>query len=98
MLLALLACFVGMGGFMHKVLGDFRVEMRSIQDISDKDTSTKLKRQYDRFDEFKEHIEGTHTRKEVCLVIHDQLKDELKEIKSDVKEILKKVKFNGNAT
>jgi len=60
------------------------------------DTDKKVGRIYQRFDEFKDHLEETHTRREVCEIQHKQLKEDLNEIKSDVKAILKRIKFNGD--
>lgn len=54
------------------------------------DTEKKITRMYQRFDTYKEHLETTHTRKEVCDVKHEQIANDLTEIKKDVKELLKK--------
>lgn len=59
------------------------------------DTDKKLGTMYRRFDEYKEHLENTHTRKEVCDVKHEQITHDLAEIKKDVKELLKKA--NGKS-
>ena len=61
-----------------------------------KDTDRKIGKMFSRFDEFKEHMEITHTRREVCDIQHTQLKNDLTEIKLDVKTLLKKLKFNGD--
>ena len=54
------------------------------------DTDKKFGTMYRRFDEYKDHLERTHTRKEVCDVKHEQIATDLTEIKKDVKELLKK--------
>ena len=53
------------------------------------DTDKKVTRMFQRFDEYKEHLESTHTRKEVCDVKHEQLRSDVMEIKKDVKELIK---------
>lgn len=55
----------------------------------------KIGRVYGRFDEYKNHLEDTHTRKEVCDIKHEQISNDLMEIKKDVKELLKKA--NGKS-
>ena len=47
-------------------------------------------RVYQRFDEYKEHLEKTHVSREVHDIKYEQLKGDLKEIKADVKSLLKK--------
>ena len=49
----------------------------------------KMGRMYQRFDEYKEHLEGTHVRREVCNIMHEQLRNDVTEIKKDVKDLLK---------
>ena len=53
------------------------------------DTDKKVTRMFQRFDEYKNHLEGTHTRREVCDVKHEQLTRDVSEIKKDVKDLLK---------
>jgi chromosome condensin MukBEF ATPase and DNA-binding subunit MukB len=48
-----------------------------------------IKRMYERFDEYKEHLESTHTRREVCEVLHKQLTLDVAEMKADIKSLLK---------
>lgn len=50
---------------------------------------------YRRFDEYKKHMEGTHVSEKVCGILHEQLNKDVSEIKSDVKELLRKA--NGKA-
>lgn len=45
---------------------------------------------YRRFDEYKKHMEGTHVSEKVCGILHEQLNKDVAEIKSDVKELLRK--------
>ena len=47
-------------------------------------------RVYERFDEYKKNLEGSHVRKEVCEVMHKQLVNDVNEVKKDVKELLKR--------
>ena len=49
-----------------------------------------INRVYQRFDEYKEHLEKTHVSKEVHDIKYDQLKSDINEIKTDVKQLLKK--------
>ena len=93
-----------MGTFIHKLVQDFRTEAKLARETIREDSRVKFGRIYERFDNYKDHLENTHTRKEVCLVMHDQIKDRLdvsdakiKEVGTDVKEILKRIKFNGNS-
>ncbi len=51
-------------------------------------------RVYERFDEYKKRLEETHVRKEVCEVMHAQLCQDMNEVKTDVKELLKRAR-NG---
>jgi hypothetical protein len=61
---------------------------------SNKDNDDKIKRVYQRFDEYKDHLEGTHVRKEICDLLHLQTSEDIKEIKADVKFILQEIR-NG---
>ena len=47
-----------------------------------------------RFDEYKETIKKEHVNKDVCKIIHEQLCVDVKEMKSDIKEIIR-VQRNG---
>lgn len=47
-----------------------------------------------RFDEYKETVKKEHVNKDVCKIIHEQLCGDIREIKSDVKEIMR-VQRNG---
>lgn len=58
---------------------------------SDKKVNTVFKR----FDEYKKHLEETHVSKEVCGILHNQIVEDIVEIKADVKELLTRAK-NGN--
>ena len=60
-------------------------------DKSDKKVGTVFKR----FDEYKKHLEETHVSKEVCGILHNQICEDIVEIKADVKELLTRSK-NGN--
>ena len=54
---------------------------------------------YKRFDQYKQHMEGTHVSKEVCGILHNQIIEDLVELKADVKKLLimaKNGKQNGN--
>lgn len=48
------------------------------------------KRMYGRIDEIKTYQEDNFTRKDMCQVLHNQVTQDLDEIKSDVKELLKR--------
>ena len=50
---------------------------------------------FKRFDEYKAHMEDTHVSKEVCGILHNQIVEDVIEIKADVKELLLRSK-NGN--
>lgn len=56
-----------------------------------------------RFDQYKRHLEETHVSKEVCGILHNQICEDIVEIKADGKatqkllnELLLLVKKNGN--
>jgi len=51
---------------------------------------TNINKVYNRFDEYKKHMEYTHVSKEVCGILHNQLVEDIVEIKSDVKKLLVK--------
>jgi hypothetical protein len=60
-------------------------------------------RMYGRFDEYKAHLEESHVSKEVCGILHNQICEDIVEIKADgkatqkaVNELLVMVKKNGN--
>ena len=53
-----------------------------------KDTDGKLTRMYKRFDTYKEHLELTHVRREVCDLHVTQLSADVSEVKADVKKLL----------
>jgi len=55
-----------------------------------KETDTKIKRVYTRLDEVKDGVDKKHVSKEVCSIIHKQIGDDVREIKSDVKKLLSK--------
>jgi len=50
----------------------------------------KIDRNYNRLDEVKEEINIGYTRKEVCAILHAQISQDLTEIKTDVKLLLRK--------
>ena len=45
---------------------------------------------YERIDEHKDYSNATYTRKDMCQVLHKQIKDDLAEVKLDVKKLLQK--------
>ena len=61
------------------------------------DTDSKIGRIYKRFDEYKDHIESTHTRREVCNIVHEQVATDLKELKQDIKALLKLANGHGKS-
>lgn len=58
-------------------------------------SSKKRKGTYRRLDEVKKDFEGKHVSKEVCGILHGQLKGDILEIKSDVKLLLRKNGINN---
>jgi len=60
------------------VLGNIRTEAK------------KRGRIYERIDEHKEHCTNTFVTKEVCNILHQEIKEDMKEIKTDVKKLLTK--------
>ena len=48
-----------------------------------------INRVYERFDEYKQHMEETHVSKEFFAFVHKQLVEDILEIKSDVKTLLR---------
>jgi len=58
-------------------------------------TEKKVGTVFKRFDEYKKHLEDTHVSKEVCGILHNQIVEDVVEIKADVKTLLLMAK-NGN--
>ena len=58
-------------------------------------TEKKMGTVFKMFDEYKKHLEETHVSKEVCSILHNQIVEDIVEIKADVKELLTRSK-NGN--
>ena len=54
------------------------------------DSTQRIGRVYQRLDEVKEKNDERYTSKEVCSVLHAQLKGDVTEIKADIKKILHK--------
>ena len=52
----------------------------------------KINRSYERLDTTKDYQDATFVRKDICSILHKQIVDDLSEIKTDVKILLK----NGN--
>jgi len=52
----------------------------------------KINRSYERLDTTKDYQDATFVRKDICRILHKQIVDDLSEIKTDVKILLK----NGN--
>ena len=57
---------------------------------SNKEHQDKVDRVYERFDEYKNHFEEKYTSKDICQVLHKQIKDDVAEIKADVKQLLQR--------
>jgi hypothetical protein len=55
-----------------------------------KEVNAKISRVYGRLDEVKDDTEGKYTRKDMCSTLHKQLRDDIQDIKSDVKELLRR--------
>jgi len=70
---------VGIVGFVWKIASD-----------NAKTTSTIFKR----FDDYKQSVKQEHVTKDVCDLVRTQLGDDIKEIKEDVKELVR-AKRNG---
>ena len=54
------------------------------------DQNKKISRVYGRFDEYKNHFEEKHVSKDICQILHKGIKDDVSEIKADVKSLLRK--------
>ena len=54
------------------------------------DVNTKVSRVYQRLDEYKSHFEDKHVSKDICQILHKQIKDDVAEIKADVKTLIRK--------
>lgn len=52
-------------------------------------------RVYQRFDEYKEHLERTHVSREVHDIKYDQLRESIDEIKGYIKKIFERMETNG---
>lgn len=70
---------IGGGGLLALFLMVFK---------SNSDNSKKVGRVYERMDECKKDFEIKYTSKDVCSVLHKTIKDDVAEIKLDVKELL----------
>ena len=55
-----------------------------------RDTRGQITRMYHRFDEHKQHMNDNFVSDKICKIINTQMNDDIKEIKKDVKELLKK--------
>jgi hypothetical protein len=53
------------------------------------DCKKSISRVYERFDEYKAHMESTHVSKEFFALVHKQLVEDIIEIKGDVKTLLR---------
>lgn len=53
------------------------------------DCKKNINRVYERFDEYKQHMENTHVSKEFFALVHKQLVEDILEIKQDVKTLLR---------
>jgi hypothetical protein len=74
-----LSTLVAVFGMVWKMTSDMR-----------KHCEDRIGGMYKRFDQHKERIEETHVSKEVCTILHNQLVEDIHEIKSDVKQLLRK--------
>lgn len=54
------------------------------------DINRKVDGTFKRLDKVKEDFEAKHVRKDVCSIVHDQVKEDLTEIKCDVKKLLQR--------
>ena len=54
------------------------------------DVNSKVARVYKRFDEYKANFENKHVSKDICQILHKQIKDDVAEIKADVKLLIRK--------
>lgn len=50
---------------------------------------------FKRFDQHKDHTDKTYVRKDMCNVLNERICDDISEVKSDVKLLLKKNGFKG---
>ena len=65
-------------------------------DTMKKERDDKIGRIYGRFDEYKANFEGKHVSKDMCEVLHTQIRNDLTEVKSDVKQLLRKNGIKGD--
>ena len=54
------------------------------------ETDVKVARTYERLDEVKENIDMEYARKDMCHVLHKQISEDLSDIKTDLKLLLRK--------
>jgi hypothetical protein len=59
---------------------------------NNREQDKRITRSYERLDETKDYQDATFTRKDVCMLLHKQITDDLTEIKVDIKTLIK----NGN--
>lgn len=62
---------------------------------NNREQDKKICRTYERLDETKAYQDATFTRKDVCMLLHKQISDDLSEIKTDVKLLLSNGKRNN---
>lgn len=58
--------------------------------MNNRDNNSKVRRLYTRLDEVKERSDNLYTNKDVCEVHTKQMKGDIQEIKTDVKELLRR--------
>ena len=79
-----------MNGLEHWVTATALVTLIIAVWKSSSDNHIRVGRVYQRLDEVKEQHQEKYTSKEVCGILHQELKEDMREIKTDVKKILQK--------
>ena len=85
----------GLNGAMPTLIqGSFAVAVLGLIYKIAIDNNKKVDTIFKRFDEYKESVKKDFVQKPVCDVVREQLGSDIKEIKADVKELIK-IKRNG---
>lgn len=85
-----LGTIISVFGMVWKMTGDMRKYCEDRMTDIKKSNENSIQNVYKRFDAYKTHLEETHVSKEVCGILHNQIVEDVVEIKSDVKKLLAK--------
>ena len=93
----LVGTLLGVFGLVYKMTSDMRKYCEVGMKALDEKREEGLKSVYKRFDQYKKSIEESHVSKEVCGILHNQIVEDVVEIKADVKELLGRIPKSGDS-